>query len=76
MVSGLKKPLCFAIALDAFHPVWPLLSIEDQAAQVVVHEDVQRPSAFIAQGSGQSSSRPGVRRPLLLNRLAPGISQL
>ena len=39
--------------VDAFHAIGPLLSVEYQAAQVIVHENVQRPSTFIAQGSGQ-----------------------
>src|SRR4029077_10138413 len=37
----------------AFHAIGPLLSVEYQATQVVVHENIQRPPALIAQGSRQ-----------------------
>lgn len=37
--------------VGAFNPIRPLLAVEDQASQVIVHKDVVRPAALIAQRS-------------------------
>src|SRR4029077_15677581 len=39
--------------IDTFDLIGTLLSVEDQASEVVIHEDVRRPPTLIAQGAGQ-----------------------